>query len=358
MRLKLPIFLAVAALLACQRNQLHTVLPPGARVDVFPQLQQPQLDTLFVVDNSRFMGSIEARIAQSFHNFADYLDQNQMDYHLGLVTAQVNPDGPVIFFGGGSKQYIASSDGNASSAMAAAVVALGTSGGDISAVLQQADLALRDPPPGFLRAGAALFIVLVTDNGDPWSPPAFTNPPFDDANLFYYRSFKQAKGLGNDGLVRFATVSGPLPDGCTIPDLSNPSGTFAGQPSGRLIALAQQMGGTSQNICNPDFGQVFDTLGAVGAGLKSVFRLSQAPDAASLAITVRAPCNANPATLSACASIDNQCGDSSPALVCTPKQQAVDGWTFDPQTLSIAFNGKAIPPRGSEVDVQYQGSGQ
>lgn len=358
MRLKLPILLALATGLACQRNEIHTVLPPGARIDVFPQLQQAQLDTLFVVDNSRFMGVHEARVAQSFHNFAGYLDQNQMDYHLGLVTAQVNPDGPVIFFGGGDKQYIASSDGNASAAMAAAVVALGTGGGDISAVLQQADLALRDPPPGFLRPGAALFVVLVTDNGDPWSPPAFTNPPFDDANLYYFRSFKQAKGLGNDGLVRFATVSGPLPDGCTIPDPDNPSNTFVAQASGRLIALAAQMGGTSQNLCDPNFDSVFDTLGAVGAGLKTVFRLSQTPDTASLSVTVRAPCNANTAALSACASVDNQCGDSSPALVCTPKQQAVDGWTYDPSTLSITFSGKAIPPRGSEVDVQYQGSGQ
>jgi hypothetical protein len=354
---KLPIFLALA-LFACQRNQLHTVLPPGARIDVFPQLVAPQLDTLFVVDNSRFMGVHEARIAQSFHNFASYLDQNQMDYHLGLVTAEVDPSGPVVFFGGGDKQYLASTDGNAAQAMAAAVVALGTGGGDISAVLQKADLALRDPPPGFLRPGAALFIVLVTDNGDPWSIPAFTSPPFDDANLYYYRSYKQAKGLGNDGLVRFAAVAGPLPNGCSIPDPTNPNNTFVAQPAGRLIALAQQMGGTSQNLCDPDFDAVFDTLGAVGAGLKTVFRLAQAADPATLVVTVRAPCNANPATLTACASVDNQCSDSSPALVCTPKQQAVDGWTYDASTLSITFNGKAIPPRAAEIDVQYKGLGQ
>jgi hypothetical protein len=357
MRCKLPILLALAAL-SCQRTQLHAVLPPGARIDVFPQLEQAQLDTLFVVDNSRFMGVHEARIAQSFHNFAAYLDKNQMDYHLGLVTAEVNPAGPVLFFGGGSKQYIASSDGNAAQAMAAAVVALGTSGGDISAVLQQADLALRAAPPGFLRPGAALFIVLVTDNGDPWSRPAFTSPPFDDANLFYYRSFKQAKGLGNDGLVRFAAVAGPLPNGCTIPDPANPNNTFAAQPAGRLIALAQQMGGTSQNLCDPNFDAVFDTLGAVGAGLKSVFRLAQAPDPSSLVVTVRIPCNADPATLTSCASVDNQCGDSQAAQVCTPRQQARDGWTYDANTLSITFNGAAVPPRGSEVDVQYKGLGQ
>jgi len=36
----------------------------------------------------------------------------------------------------------------------------------------------------------------------------------------------------------------------------------------------------------------------------------------------------------------------------------VDGWTYDASTLSITFNGKAIPPRGSEIDVQYKGLGQ
>jgi hypothetical protein len=32
----------------------------------------------------------------------------------------------------------------------------------------------------------------------------------------------------------------------------------------------------------------------------------------------------------------------------------VDGWTFDESTLSIVFSGAALPPRASQVEVQYQ----
>jgi hypothetical protein len=345
MRSLLPLLLVAA--LACQRTQIHRVLPPDVRIDVFPQVSRAQLDALFVVDNSRFMALHQKRIADSFHRFQDYLALNQIDWHLGLVTSDVAAS-PGQYQGSG-KLYFASGDNNVAQAVGQAVVALGTGGSAISAVLQQADLALRGPPDGFLRDGAALFLVLVTDNNDIWSP---------GEDLYYYRSFKQSKGAGNDGLVRMSVVAGPPPDGCTIPDPQNPQNTFVAQPAPRLKGLAEQMGGQLQNLCAPDFDAVFDQLGAVAAGLKHNFRLASAPDLSTLVVTVNAPCDASRAALSACARLDDQCGESPAALVCTPKQAALDGWSYDAATLSLVFTGAAVPPRGSVVEAQYKGAGQ
>ena len=50
----------------------------------------------------------------------------------------------------------------------------------------------------------ALFVMLVTDNNDPWSP---------GEDLYYYRALKQSKGAGNDSLVRLSAVAGPPPSG-------------------------------------------------------------------------------------------------------------------------------------------------
>lgn len=338
-------------LFSCQRTQLHRVLPADVRIDVFPQAASAQLDALFVVDNSRYMAVHQKRVADSFHRFVDYLAQNQIDWHLGLASSDLGA-APGQYQGSG-KLYFASTDPNVAQAVGQAVVALGNSGSAISAVLQQADLALRAPPAGFLRAGAALFLVLVTDNDDPWSV---------GEDLYYARSFRQAKGAGNDGLVRMSVLAGPppppSPGGCTIPDPQNPQNTFFAQPAPHLQGLAQQLGGGLQNLCDPDFDAVFEKLGATAAGLKHNFRLAAPPDLSTLVVSVRAPCDIKRTALAACARITDECGEAEPALVCTPRQAAQDGWTYDAQTQSLVFSGAAVPPRGSLVEVQYKGLGQ
>lgn len=341
MRCALPL-VAVCAL-ACQRSEVRRVLPPDVRVDVFPQVNRAQLDALFVVDNSRYMAVHQQRVSASFHRFVEYLALNQIDWHLGLLTSDVTAS-PGEYQGGG-KQYFASTDGNVAQAVGQAVVALGTAGSAISAVLQQADLAVRGPPDGFLRPGAALFVVLVTDNDDPWSA---------GQDLYYFRAFKQSKGPGNDGLVRLSVLAGPPPAGCTIPDPQNPQNTFVAQAAPRLQGIAQQLGGALHDLCAPDFDAVFDQLGATAAGLRRNFRLASPPDPSTLLVTVRAPCDAKRGALTACTQISDECGESQPALVCTPRQAAQDGWIYDPATLSLVFSGAALPPRGSLVEAQYK----
>ena len=342
MRRALPALCAVA-LFSCQRTQIHRVLPADVRIDVYPQVSRAQLDALFVVDNSRYMAVHQKRIADSFHRFVDYLALNQIDWHLGLVTSDLSAS-PGQYQGGG-KLYFASTDGNVAQAVGQAVVALGTFGSAISAMLQQADLALRAPPAGFLRPGAALFIVLVTDNDDPWSV---------GEDLYYLRSFQESKGSGNDGLVRLSVLAGPPPSGCTIPDPQNPQNTFAAQAAPHLQGLAQQLGGGLQSLCDPDFDAVFNQLGATAAGLKHNFRLATAPDPKTLLVSVHAPCDIKRAALAACTQIVDDCNEADPALVCSPKQAAQDGWTYDAQTQSLVFTGAAVPPRGSLVEVQYK----
>ena len=140
MRSSVPVLCALA-LVSCQRSQIHRVLPPDVRIDVFPQISQAQLDALFVVDNSRYMTVHQQRVADSFHRFVDYLALNQIDWHLGLVSSDVTTS-PGKYEGAG-KLYFAVSDSNVAQAVGQAVLALGTAGKPISAVLQQADLALR-----------------------------------------------------------------------------------------------------------------------------------------------------------------------------------------------------------------------
>jgi hypothetical protein len=271
MRSAIAIVCALAAV-SCQRNTVRAILPADVRIDVFPQVSRAQLDALFVVDNSKFMAVHQKRVADSFHRFVEYLARNQMDWHLGLVTSDVSAS-PAVYQGGGDRKYFSSGDSDVAQKVAQAVVALGNTGSAISAVLEQADLSLRGPPDGFLRAGAALFVMLVTDNNDPWSP---------GEDLYYYRALKQSKGAGNDGLVRMSAVAGPPPNGCTIPDPSNPQNTFVAQAAPRLQGLAEATGGRFHSLCGP-------YLGALGLQPGT-------PDAFGYVGSVRAPATLPPGT--------------------------------------------------------------
>ena len=262
-----------------------------------------------------------------------------------MVTSDVTAS-PGVYQGGGDKKYFSSGDSDVAQKFAQAVVALGTTGSAISAVLQQADLAVRGPPDGFLRPGAALFVMLVTDNNDPWSP---------GEDLYYYRALKQSKGAGNDSLVRLSAVAGPPPNGCTIPDPANPQNTFVAQSAPRLKSLAEETGGRFHSLCDPAFDQVFDELGATAAGLKRAFRLAKVPDLSTLVVRVRAPCDVNRAALAACASVSDECGEALPGLACAP---GAGTWTWDESTNSIVFSRDSIPPRGSDVEVQYKERGK
>ena len=345
-----PSLLAACALaaLSCQRQKLQRVLPEGVRVDVFPQVSRAQLDALFVVDNADHIAPHQAKVAESFHRFLGYLDKNQIDYHVGIVSTDVATQG-AKYQGGGEKQYFAAGDADVAQNVAQAVRALGDKGSPVEAALEQLDAALRLPPKDFLRPGAALFLVAVTDDDDPWSP---------GEDLYYFRAFKQTKGAGNDALVTFSAIAGDVPNGCTIADPRNPAASFVADPAVRLKALAQATGGVFHSLCDPSFDAVFDQLGATAAGLQRNFRLAKTPDLATLAVFVRAPCDVRPGALSACAQTSNECQETAPAIVCTPVKGAVDGWSYDASTNSVVFSGAAVPPRGSLVEVQYKEPGR
>jgi hypothetical protein len=342
---------ALFAAVACQQVRLSQVLPPGARVDVFPQVARAQLDALFVIDNSSYMAVHQRRVSEQMGRFLGWLSRAQIDWHIGLVTTDVK-NSPGVYQGSSGKLYFATGD---EAGLPGAILALGVGGAAISAAKQQADLALKGPPEGFLRAGADLFLVVVTDNDDPWSPGS------DD---YYYRVLKGAKGKGNDGIVSLSVLAGDPPPtdppGCKIPDPNNPTLTFSADPAPRLQALAVRLGGKFHSICDPAFDQVFDELGAQAAGLKRSFRLAKEPDPATVVVRVRARCDTLRENLSFCADVADGCGDANPALVCTPRPAAagVDGVLYDPGTSSVLFTGSALPPRGSVVEVQYQEKAQ
>jgi hypothetical protein len=93
------------------------------------------------------------------------------------------------------------------------------------------------------------------------------------------------------------------------------------------------LGGVTGNICDTDYSGVMDSLGEITSGILTSFPLEHVPDPESLSVTVDIP------------------GEGAHE----PAQDAANGWTYNenPEAPMIEFHGTEIPPRGSEVTVEY-----
>lgn len=88
------------ALLACHEYDLDGIdspetfepqvpTPPEYVQDRFDGPAAPQLDVLFVIDDSCSMGPHQQRLADNLFAFADELLSTQVDFHVGVVTTDV-----------------------------------------------------------------------------------------------------------------------------------------------------------------------------------------------------------------------------------------------------------------------------
>lgn len=334
MRRSIPT-LAALLLLACGQQRLRNLPPPGSRVDTWNQISISRLDVLWVVDNASNIAPYQKELAQSFHTFLAYLDQNQIDYQLGVTTTDVNATHGQLQ---GNPSVIVSSDPNRAAEFAKTVVALGDQGSPFEAGLAAADEALRHPPPGFLRPGASLFIAFLTDDDDPWS---------FGTTRYYLRTFKYAKGPGNDGLVKVSAIAGDPPSGCSV-------GDFHADPAFRYQQVVTSMGGIFGSICQASFDQVFAQMGAAAVGLKRKFPLSQIPsDPTQISVHVDYPCGTPVSQLQGCASADAFCSGDPHQIDCTVRPDGQNGWSYESSTNSLVFNGDALPPKGAAITATY-----
>lgn len=350
---------ALAALLssACgETNLVERTRQP--LVDDFTQIPASSIDVLLVVDNSGSMGPHRAALSENFDRFLDLLDpdptrsgeKGEIDYRLALTT----PDGS--FRGGkvvGSPAIVRPGAHDAVEAFRANLEALK---GEESTANEQglagAQKALEtlskmkddQGKPAFLRDGAWLYIVIVSDEED---------GSFGEVRYFH-RHFKGLKGVGNENTVAISAIAGV--EGCAF-----------SEPGVRYQEITRLTGGVFGDICTEDWGSTLRELAVSGIGLRKRFQLREVPgpnDSPSaplpwqfVSLEVRYPCDTPDEDPHlderVCSQVLRSCSGDEPAVICTPWIDEVDGWQFDPIENAIVFDGDAIPGAGSTVRVRY-----
>ena len=305
-------------------------LDSNGQVDDFRQQSGQRSDVLFIMANTGSMRTKLSAVLAAVPDFTDALGATGLDYHVGVTTTGLQPgpdalwqcpggaqggeDGRLFPVDGSSPRILDRSISDLTSALGANLQVgfchyyeqgLEAMRLSLTPPLSTSAKAPGTPQPndgnlGFLRDGASLAVVVVSDDND------YSGLP--ESN--YLQTLKALSGWGKD---RRVTVS-------SVVDVSGcPQDTTVGQ---RYLDVTHASAGLAEDLCAADLGPAFKALATQVTGLQGRFPLSQAPQPATIQVTV----NGSP----------------------------VSDWSYDPTSNSVVFPSGGEPPADSQVEVTYQ----
>ncbi|MCB9670609.1 MAG: VWA domain-containing protein [Alphaproteobacteria bacterium] len=239
--------------------------PPAAinpvQIDRIVQVAQPQVDILFIVDDSCSMYEEQTALAQNFPQFMSYFLGSGLDYHIGVTTTDTeNPTIAGKLRRAQNQNYIDENTPNPSGVFSG--MANAGTGGSVEetgrAAAYQVLQTKRDLPrnEGFYRDEASLHMVFISDEED-----QSVSPSLQEWNQ-WMRNLKWA-----DDMVTSHAITGIPGQEC--------SAIF--EPGQLYINYANRTNGVIFNLCSTNWGPLLEELGLQTSGLKREYFLSKIP---------------------------------------------------------------------------------
>ena len=244
---------------------------PLVQVDRTLCVPQPQVDILFVVDNSCSMSEEQAALGENFPGFMEYFTGSGLDYHIGVVSTDMESSterGRLRRING--HNYIDQESENPI-LLFQAMANMGTNCAidEMGRAAAYATLELNATLPrneGFARPDAALHMVFISDEED-----QSTNNPSNNEFLEWMANHKESPDL-----VTAHAIVGKPGEVC---DAIDSVGT-------RYLGYASATGGIGFSLCEPDWAPLLDELGLQTSGLRQEYFLSRIPELDPLGLEV------------------------------------------------------------------------
>lgn len=249
--------------------------PPAVEtVDSYTQVQKPEVDVLWIVDNSCSMGDEQQTVAENFPLFMDFFLGSNLDYHIGVVSTDMdNPDeSGKLIAGPGNILWIDPTTVDPVSAFAG-MSQLGTNGsGNEQGILSgYAAFELQtNRNAGFLREDSAVHIIVLSDESD-YSPnnPVSLNEYIDYLNNLRY----------DPEMIQYHSIVAPSSFAAfDCPGVSTP-GT-------RYMDVTAGVGGIFWSLCDLPWTGALEAIGLDAAGLKREYFLSQIPVPGTIKVSI------------------------------------------------------------------------
>jgi hypothetical protein len=286
----------------------------ATQLDVFLQ-SDGVVDILWVIDDSGSMANQRLTLTGNFDRFVQELLLGHTSFQMGVISMNANDRGELR----GQTKIITNATPDAV-AVFGDNTTFPASRARWEQGLRMMQIALTPPTingpnAGFVRPGAALAVIAVTDeDDDSYGEPAY-----------YARFLKGAKGQGNEHLVSFSIIGGTTPNGCYPPGEEIYYGGLA-DPAFRYQAVATGTGGVVGSICDASFEKTLLQIAQAINTLRRVFPLSLKPDLGTLSVRVNG--------------------------LLIPRD-VVNGWQYRADTQSIAFLGNYVPPPRAAIRIEY-----
>ncbi|WP_413288018.1 hypothetical protein [Bdellovibrio sp. HCB337] len=340
---KFSIASAVAAMVVgCSKGaDSFSLLSDGSSYKQSAQYIPRKVDILWVVDNSGSMATSQKNLADNFPSFIQKFLEKESDFRMAVVTSDAflapyhAKDKPTVFdykdlslIRGG---VMDKNTPNLESVFLTNIQQ-GTSGSGDERVFSSFETALMDPRnSAFRRPDAFLAVIIVSDEED-FSHNDNTNgmntykfmENYADPTMYsvqhyvdFLTTFTANAGSGKNFSVN--TIS--ILDQACLTKLQN-SAQKIGQ---RYIDLANATGGKKASLCE-DFSDSLKVLADAIVNLSSEFSLSREPIPESIVVTVNG--------------------------VVVPNDP-VNGWVYNPATITLTFNGSSLPKNGDDVRINF-----
>lgn len=265
-----------------------------------------EVDILFVVDDSCSMANKQQALATNLASFINSTTGSNSDWRIGVTTTDMFTVKGRLLATATNPAVLTPATPSVTS-LFAAKVNVGTNGSGFEQAYAAMAAAVTEPNrsganAGFLRANAALAVVIVTDAAEqsPGTPGS------------YLTTLAQAKGNRAD-LVNVSVVG---------PFTATPGCIIDGPPdSGRFEQLVQATGGVKAEICSADWAANLETISQSVFGARKTFTLTGQPDT------------------------------SRPIIVTVNGVTRNAGWRYDAARNALIFT--TVPPPGATVRVTY-----
>lgn len=356
MRPALSFSLAIG-LLACDDG---VSLNRAVKTDTFDQAPSNKVDILWVIDDSTSMKEEQAAVKAAGADFIAQLETADMDFHLGLITTDgdsTNTKASVLL---GTPAVLTSEcrdDGDMADCTYAtdftSRVEQGTGGSDQEKGLEVALNAIRPPlsetwNDGFVREGALLMIIQLTDENDcsdggRLGPMATGEDCYSSYEMLtpvgdLVAAMRDSKAESGGGDVVMSGIIGP--DAIENCDYA--------VPGGRYHDAIKMLGGVEADICLQDYSTVMQSLGLAATGIMTNFQLSYAAqDYADDPATEDDESEDNPKVWV------TEVGGEKTAVA----EDDAEGWSYIEDYAQIQFNGESVPGRGAHIVVEYYTAG-
>lgn len=270
--------------------------------DTFLQADRGEgIDILWVVDNSATMYEEHDLLIASTSAFIGFVSNSRVDFRLGVVSTDMDDAHGEL---NGAVLDVESSD------MVDTFieqVEMATAGSRDERGFEAALIAADpDRTPEFAREGADLELVIFSDEDD-----------HSDVGVESFLNTLENQRPGAN--VKVHAVVGDPPAGCV-------SALAAADVGARYLEAQTATGGRRESICTLDYGAMLARVALDVIGLQTSFALSKVPAVETIELTVDG---------------------------ITIHQRRRDGWWYNPGENTIDFDGYAVPPPGSKIDVYY-----